>query len=365
MSKNTKKNKAVSNKTLKNSPNSTPVDAPKAEVETAQTETAPDGIAPDHLELKTQIGGIDTELYDRLLKPAMMSFSMRHEEESLRQVIESIVTAIVMRDAYEGYRKLDDICQRYLYYFESIDGISRRTRETVELGGLCDYWRSQAMMMLIRDSAAIFELLLPDVHVPVPEVCTLKQGDFLNGVNSVLNGRLDAVVDDNRENCVTPDLYDFAHGMSFPWLGFDPGAVFGIQNVLHDSDIAVKYEFALASAEQTQRFYQDAQNALHECLFIDLLYAQHRKIYDEVVEAFPADQRLPEDFRLQLEQKIRFDKTYQAAFYDTLCGIELTKNLHRSSRIDYRALNSFGQFVSVIRQAAESRLGVYIFHYLG
>ena len=360
MAKNSKKNKVFSNKKSPNAPANEPILTQEEPEQTIETETK-----PTQLELKTLIGGIDTELFDRLIKPAMMSFSMNHEEETLRQVIESIVTAIVMRDAYEGYRKLDDICQRYLYYFESVDGITRRTREAVELGGLCDYWRCQAMMMLIRDSAAIFELLLPDVHVPVPDVCILKQEDFLNGINGVLNGRLDAEINSNRDNRISQDLYDFAYGMSFPWLGFDPGAVFSIQNVLPDSQIAVKYEFALASAEQTQRFYLDAQNALHECLFIDLLYAQHRKIYDEVEEAFPANERLPDDFRDQLEQKIRFDKTYQSAFYDVLCGIPLTKDLHRSSRINYRNLNAFGQFVSVIRQAAENRQGVYIFHYLG
>ncbi|MBO4349427.1 MAG: hypothetical protein J6A01_00575 [Proteobacteria bacterium] len=360
MAKNSKKNKGFSDKRSKNAPDKVQSQNPEDPAESVETE-----MKPAQLDLKTQIGGIDTELFDRLLKPAMISFSIRREEETLRQVIESIVTAIVMRDAYEGYRKLDDICQRYLYYFESVDGITRRTRESVELGGLCDYWRSQAMMMLVRDSAAIFELLLPDVHVPVPDVCTLKQEDFLRGINAILNGRLDAEVNSDRNNRISPDLYDFAYGMSFPWLGFDPGAVFSIQNVIPDSQIAVKYEFALASAEQTQLFYQDAQNALHECLFLDLLYAQHRKVYDEVLEAFPGEERLPNDFRIQLEQKIRFDKTYQTAFYDILCGIPLTKNLHRSSRIDFKGLNAFGKFVSVIRQSAENHQGVYIFHYLG
>lgn len=364
MSKNSKKNKPISEKNNKTVPLLKETEQPES-LETPQDENSKDASVSNPLELKTQIGGIDTELYDRLIQPAMMSFSLRRDDEPLRQLIESIVTAIVMRDAYEGYRKLDDISQRYLYYCESVDGISRRTRESVELGALCDYWRNQAMMMLIRDSAAIFELLLPDVHVPVPDTQILKQNDFLSAVDICLNGRLDAVLDDNRDNKSTSDLYDFAYGMSFPWQGYEPGTLFGIQCALPDSKIAVKYEFALASAEQTQRFYQDAQNALHEALFIDLIYAQHRKIYDEIVEAFPEDQRLPEDFRHQLEQKIRFDKTYQAAFYDTLCGMEITKPLHRSSRIDYRALNCFGKFVSVIRQAAESRLGVYIFHYLG
>ena len=158
MAKNSKKNKVFSNKKSPNAPANEPILTQEEPEQTIETETK-----PTQLELKTLIGGIDTELFDRLIKPAMMSFSMNHEEETLRQVIESIVTAIVMRDAYEGYRKLDDICQRYLYYFESVDGITRRTREAVELGGLCDYWRCQAMMMLIRDSAAIFELLLPDV----------------------------------------------------------------------------------------------------------------------------------------------------------------------------------------------------------
>ena len=174
MSKNSKKIKPIPDNNNKTAP--VLMEAEGAESVDSPWNTSPSvDTAPGRLELKTQIGGIDTELYDRLIQPAMMSFSLRRDDEPLRQLIESIVTAIVMRDAYDGYRKLDDISQRYLYYCESVDGISRRTRESVELGALCDYWRSQAMMMLIRDSAAIFELLLPDVHVPVPETQILKQ----------------------------------------------------------------------------------------------------------------------------------------------------------------------------------------------
>lgn len=365
MAKKNNKSKGLQHK--KSKPSKVVPSAPQELTVTAPVEmpSPPEPTAEPVLELKTLIGIIDTDLYERLLKPAFMSFGLRRDDEPLRQLVESIVTAIAMSDAYDGCRKIDDICQRYLYYLESLDGAQDKSWESIELNALTDYWRSQVVMTLIRDSAAIFGLLLPESQVILPAAVSLKQTDFLHSIKTVLGTSLDGPHEAERETALDRDLYDFSHGVSFPWLGYPPESVFSLQNMLHDADLQTEHSFAIASAEQTKIFCNVVEQAANECLFIDLIAAQHKKIYEEICNAFDLSERLPEDFRQLLTQRIKFDKIYQGAFDAVLSGKTLTKELHRASRLNINVLNAFGQFAAVIRKAAELNLGIYMFHYVG
>ena len=360
MSKSAKKSKG-----FKTNKTSVPVQPAAVSSEPFETIEEEIQLQPKRLELKTQIGVIHTELYERLLKPAFSSFALRHDDEPLRQIVESIVTSIAMHDAYEGYRKLDDIFQRYLYYLESIEGSARKSLDSIELSALCDYWRTQAFMTLIRDSSAIFELLLPDSLPETPSACTIDQESFFQGIDVALNSHLDPAVATSRDSATSRDLFDFAHGVSFPWLGYSPENIFGIQAHIPNEKIEFANEFAMASAEQTIQFDLDVQNCLNSTLFLDLVYAQHHKIYLELESAYQAEDLLPSGLCRQLSQRIKFDKTYQNAYDAILSGSSLTKPLHRSTRLDFSALNAFGKFANIIHKAANLQFGVYIFHYLG
>ncbi len=358
MSKSPKKNKGFQTKNQKTQT----VIQPVIEQSISQLETEN---SKRKLEKKTLFGVIQTDLYETLLKPAISSFSLRRDDEPLRQLVESIVTAIAMNDAYEDYRKIDDIFQRYLYYLESIDGSANNTRESIELSTLCDYWRTQVFITLFRNSSAIFGLLLPDSQPQHPSACTLNQNDFLHSIRAILNNHLDPTVPISRESTYSRELYDFAYGISFPWLGFPAESVFGIQAVMPNEIIEVEHEFALASAEQIQNFDKDAQKALFSTLFIDLIFAQHHKVYAELEMAFHPEDPLPDELKDQLSQRIRFDKTYQSALDSVLAGATLTKQLHRSSRIDIQDLSIFGKFANMLHQASTLNFGIYLFHYLG
>ncbi|MBQ9815948.1 MAG: hypothetical protein IJM59_00555 [Proteobacteria bacterium] len=358
MSKSSKKIKDLDRKISSSSTSSPPEPVTR---ETPQSIPA----APPELSLRTLFGSIQTDLYERLLQPAMMSFGLRRDDEPLRQIVESIVTSIAMRDAYEGYRKIDDICQRYLYYLESLSGVSKKNLESIELNSLCDYWRAQVFMTLVRDSSAIFELLLPDTQPQIPDPKDLSQEAFLKSVHTILNPRLDPTIPISRETCSCQELYDFAHGISFPWTGYPSENLFGIQNMIPDEMLCVEHEFAMISAEQCRIFDLRIHQSLHKCLFIDLLFAQHHKLFDEICPAFSPEDILPDDFCQQLSGRVQFDKTYQQAFDAIMQGIPLTKPLHRASRLDYQTLNSFGAFASIVHWAAQYQMGVYLFHYLG
>ena len=363
MAKNSNKNKGLQPKTSKPSPmQKVPVTVPENPAPAPLNEPAP---AIKSLQMRTVIGAIQIHLFDELLRPAFISFDQRRDDEPLRQLIESIVTSIAMRDAYDGYRKIDDICQRYLYYLESIRGISSRSWEQLENAALCDYWRTQAFLTLIRESNAIFDLLLPDSQPPLPSSRFLKQDDFLNAVLAVLNPNLDTHTPLSRDSLKSKDLYDFAHGVSFPYIGFNAENIFRLQHMANDTDIRVSHEFALANETYTAQLAKDASDAINDCLFRDLIFSQHHKFYDELLNAFAPNESLPDELTAELSKKFRFDKTYQSAFDNIHNNIPITKQLHRASRLDFHDLNSFGEFLSILQDAQAQGLGVYIFHYVG
>ena len=371
MAKNSKKNKAQQskssgNKTLaKAHQTAEPLSVNEA-ASTVEAEELPEASsAPLLLQMRTQMGVIQTDLYERLFKPAFVSFSQRRDDEPLRQLVEGIVTSIAMHDAYDSYRTLDDICQRYLYYLESVTGARERTWETVQASGLCDYWRSQVFMVLIRESSAIFSLLLPDSQPEQPEAVDMLQSEFLDGCDFVLNDTLGCVCYD-RSHAASRDLYDFIYGTSFPWLGYSTESIFNIRDMIADKDICVSHEFAMASAEQVQKFYNDYKDAVKKKLYTDLVYTQHRKIYDELSEAYEADEGLPLDLIDMLSQRIKFDKSYQQAYDKCIeCSDESIEIIHRNSRLHPAYLNSFKRTGSVLKTASALNFGVYLFHYAG
>lgn len=362
MAKNSNKTKELQPKASKSS------SSPKVPVPPKQdAPSLPPAITvqPQHMQMRTVVGTIRIHLFEELLRPAFISFDHRRDDEPLRQLIESIVTSIAMRDAYDGYRKIDDICQRYLYYLESIRSPNTKSWEMLENSALCDYWRTQAFLTLIRESNAIFDLLLPDSQPPLPQARSFKQTEFLNGIRSVLNPNLDIHTPLVRETLPAKDLYDFAYGISFPYIGFNSERIFRLQHMASDSDIQVSHDFALANEASTSLLADVAEGALKDALFRDLLFSQHHKFYDEFLCAFAPNEKLPEALTKEFRQRFRFDKAYQAA-YDTLAdGNAITKQLHRASRLEYHDLNAFGAFLSILRQAQKQNLGVYIFHYVG
>ncbi len=321
-------------------------------------------VTPINLEFRTLVGIIQTDLYERLIKPALVSFALRHDDEPLHQLVESIVTSIAIHDAYDGYRKIDDICQRYLYYLESIENTSK-SLEQMEMSALCDYWRLQVFTLLICDSASIFELLLPAAKPDIPVPCCIDEEGFFNGIRTVLNAHIDPTTELNPEHLSAVDVYHFAYGVSYPWTGFSPESVFPLLNHVSNAKIQSKHPFAMISAEHCAFFDQSIQKSLQTLLLIDLIYAQHRKIYEEISAAFEPDDILPDEICAQLSKRVRFDKTYQAAYDSILSGTPITKQLHRSSRLNVDDLNAFGQFASMIHRAAEMKFGVFLFHYHG
>ncbi len=366
MAKNSKKNKPQQGKIKKSQTNTKVASGDTAEDTLAsQPEAfAEETSKPHELCLRTQVGVIHSELYERLFKPVFVSFSLRRDDEPLRQLVESIVTSIAMHDAYDSYRTLDDICQRYLYYLESVTVSRENTWERIQSNGLCDYWRSQVFMVLIRESSAIFSLLLPDSQPEQPEAVDMLQSEFLDGCDFILNDTLGCVSYD-REHAISRDLYDFVYGTSFPWLGYCTESIFNIRDMIADSDICVTHEFAMANADQVHVFYDDYKNAIKKKLYTDLIYTQHRKVYDDLSEAFEPDEGLPLDLIDMLSQRIKFDKSYQSAYDKCIECSEIAENIHRSSRLDTAYLNSFNRIGRVLKEASHLNYGVYLFHYKG
>lgn len=319
---------------------------------------------PIHLEFHALVGIIQTDLYERLIKPALVSFALRRDDEPLHQLVESIVTSIAIHDAYDGYRKIDDICQRYLYYLESIENTAK-SLEQMELSALCDYWRLQVFMLLICDSASVFELLLPAAKPDIPAPCCIDENRFFNGIQTVLNAHIDPTCALDPEQLSAEDVYHFAYGVSYPWTGFPPECVFPLLNHVSNAKIQSKHPFAMINAEYCALFDQAIQKSLYTLLLIDIIYAQHRKVYEEISAAFDPDDTLPDEICAQLSKRVKFDKTYQSAYDSILAGTPISKPLHRSSRLDVDDLNAFGQFASMIHRAAEMKLGAFIFHYHG
>ena len=337
---------------------STPV--PSTPVEKS-VEAVPE--TPKRLEKKTLFGCLPYELYERLLKPSLVAYSLRQDEEPLRQLAESIVTSIAMHDAYDGYRKIDDICQRYLYYLESVNGASKKTWEFAELSALRDYWRSQVFMMMIRDASTIFEILLPRTPAVSSAHWVMLQDRFLAGVEAVFHQTLNAEKTSHLERTAEGMVWDFAHGVSFPWLGFEPSSVFGLQHVIPDDEIEMHREMAIADVAHTECLKNSLEKLLYRLLYIDLIYAQHHKLYDEIAQGFDGDERLQDAIFERLN--VRFDRAYQTAYASILSGGELTKSLHRSSRLDVQKLNDVSHFAAILREATEKKLGVYLFHFVG
>ena len=336
--------------------------------------------------LHTRAGVLDDEIYGQIIEPAFQAFALRDDETALRMLAESAVSAIATREDYAKFRKLDDICQRYLYYAESFCEITRRTRERVEVQGLRTYWRSQMCMAFVCDSRAMRALLLPPGCAPKPEDqgaqsgaetfqnsggpnpaagFDMLQSRFLRGIDTVLNPSMGAGICADRSAASCRDLYDFAHGMSFPWIGFDPDRVFNLKHIVFDEALCVSHCFSHLDAGHVRALGDDLAASLEEALFIDLLYAQHRKLYDEIHAAFGDGDRLPPGFLAQLRLRVRFDKVYRAAYDDILSGRRIMRPLHRASRLDIDDLNAFGAFAGVWRHAAQTQSGLYAFHYFG
>ena len=319
---------------------------------------------PRKLALRTQIGILQTDLYERLFKPAFMCFAMRHDDEPLRQLVESIVTSIAMHDAYDGYRKLNDICQRYLYYLESVTDAKSKSWESIQTCGLCDYWRTQVFMALIRDSAAIFNLLLPESQFDAPEAEDMLQSAFLDGCDFILNDTVGCVSFD-RAHAYSRDFYDFLHGVSFPWLGYQTESLFNIREAIADDALETVHEFAIASAEQSRVFWNDYQAAVQKKIFTDLVFSQHRKVYEDICEAFASDESLPQAMIETLSQRIKLDKAYQNLCDCCLGDREITSLPHRTSRLLPEYMESFRRVGTILRFASQLNAGVYLFHYLG
>ena len=101
MSKNTRKNRALK---AKKSGNFKTVPATD-EVVTAdlkKPEEAPVETETPKLYYRTRMGVIDTALYERLLKPSFVSFAQRRDEETLKQLVESLVNDVALRKEDKG-----------------------------------------------------------------------------------------------------------------------------------------------------------------------------------------------------------------------------------------------------------------------
>lgn len=310
------------------------------------------------------MGVIDGELFDKIFKPAFIAFEERHDDEPLRTLVESIVTAIATRSVYEGCRRLDDVLQRYLYYLESLQSEPLAEREQSQ--ALCDYWRSQVFMTLVRDARIVFELLFPYEPVGAVHTTQVLRQPLLKGIEHVLCCKIGGPVGDvPRKDCVCLPLYDFTRGISFPWNGFTPKWLFGLTHWLPDNapDIPIEHEYAMLMPEQVELMRDALHDAIWETMLIDLVMAQHNKLYNEILSAFDEDMRLPDPILECVSQRVKFDKTYQAAFDAWLSGQCVSKPLHRSSRISIEEMNAVGSLYSILNSASQLGLGVYIFHH--
>ncbi len=310
------------------------------------------------------MGAIDGVLFEKIFKPAFAAFDMRHDDEPLRSLVESIVTAIATRSVYDGCRRLDDVLQRYLYYLESLQ--SEPVAERVQTQALCDYWRSQVFMTLIHDSRIVFELLFPYDPVGAVQTAEVRRQPLLKGIEHVLCCKLGGPVGDvARKDCVCVPLYDFTRGISFPWNGFTPKWLFGLTHWLPDDnpDIPIENEYAILMPEQVVKMCEVLRDAIHETMLIDLVMAQHSKLYAEIMSAFDEDSRLPASILEVISRRVKFDKAYQAAFDAWLSGQTVEKTLHRSSRINIEEMNAVGALYYVLKSASQLGLGVYLFHH--
>ena len=309
-------------------------------------------------------GAIDADLFESIFKPSFVSFDERHDDEPLRALVESIVTAIAMRSVYEGCRKLDDVFQRYLYYLESLQ--CEPVSENLATQALCDYWRCQVFMTLMRDSRTVFKLLLPNEPPEPVGAEEVSRNALLRGLRHVLSCRLGGPKGAcPRERSTCMPLIDFSEGVSFPWIGFVPERIFGLlQNVPDDvADERVVHEFAIVMPQQAKRMRDALKSAIFETMLVDLVAAQHSKLFAELLGAHDEDTRLPQSILGDVAKRVRFDRTYQAAYDNWLEGMAVTKPLHRSSRIDIEEMNAVSAFYRIFDDSVERGLGVYLFHY--
>ena len=310
------------------------------------------------------MGAMDGALFEKIFKPAFAAFEIRHDDEPLRSLVESIVTAIATRSVYDGCRRLDDVLQRYLYYLESLQ--SEPIAERVQTQALCDYWRSQVFMTLIRDSRIVFELLFPYDPVGAVQTAEVLRQPLLKGIEHVLSCRLGGPVGDvPRKDCLCTPLYDFTRGISFPWNGFTPKWLFGLTHWIPDDapDIPIENEYAMLMPEHVVIMRDALYRAIHETMLIDLVMAQHSKLYAEIMSAFDENSRLPESIFEVISRRVKFDKAYQAAFDAWLSGQTIEKPLHRSSRIQVEEMNAVGALYYILKSASQLGLGVYLFHH--
>lgn len=318
----------------------------------------------EKLSPKTLLGIINTDLYDKLLAPPLSAAALDDNNFPLQVLIENIVEDIAAQNVYDTHRKLDDICQRFLYYIEALRDAPPHSREFVELNALCNYWRAQFFMTAIKDAQTLFNLLLPETtHLDVsPLLC--PQNDFFNAIHSALSLTL------SNANCAYEkltniSLFDFAHGTSFPWLGFNPDNLLNIRNLFPDHLLHFTHAFALSDAGYSQIFAHEILDCLKKTLLIDLVCAQHRKLFAELELAFDTNEPLPDECFTGIQARVRFDKTYQSAFERLSNGLPLLAPLHRASRLNLNEINMLGKICSVFRAAQNHRLGVFIFHFLG
>lgn len=324
----------------------------------------PVAIHSEKLSPKTLLGLINTDLYDKLLAPPLSAAALDDNNFPLQVLIENIVEDIAAQNVYDSHRKLDDICQRFLYYIEALRDAPAHSRECIELNALCNYWRAQFFMTAIKDAQTLFNLLLPEnTHLDVPPLLC-HQTDFFNAIHCALSNTL-SPSNGTPETCANADLYDFAHGSSFPWLGFNPDTLLNLKDVFPDSNLRFSHAFALSDASYTQIFAQEILDRLEKHLLIDLVCAQHRKLFAELELAFNTNDPLPDEVYTCIRSRVRFDKTYQNAFERLSNGLPLLTPLHRASRLNLNEINTLGKICNVFRAAQNHRLGVFIFHFLG
>lgn len=327
-------------------------------------------------------GLMDGALYGEIYAPAFRSYADRRDDTALRQLIESIVSDIAMRDAYAQYRKIDDICQRYLYYAESLKtalGSEKSTfatdderSEMLELEALTLYWREQVFYCLLNDAEAIYGLLLPEQSMPLPPHLYFSTPELMSATHRVLSCTVGCVSKPKLTgDCA--DFFAFLAGRSFPYLGYEASDVFGYVGVgdagrvntskvdkqLPDQEL--EQVFAMLTPEYVARFADCLRNSLEKTLFLDLIAAQHPKLYNELTEAFDSDESMPSAVSQRLMQRVRFDKTYREAFEKLLTAQPLSKALHRSSRLDIAELNMVGKLYARLQFAVKHQLAVFSF----
>ena len=360
MTKNNRKNKGLQHKkqTADKSQNAV-IEPTQNPISSEQDEVQ---IQPSEIH-KPQVllGVMNVDLYERLLKPAFVCYAQQQNDEPLRQLVESIVTSIALSEDQEKYRKINDISQRYLYYLERVSNDSVKKWDLIVSQGMCQYWRTQIFMMLIRNSADIFNLLLPEHQESDLPVFCCEQQQFLNGIDEILKSSLNhhSVIKEGTDCSI---LYDFSRGISYPWLGYDPEIIFNSQGELPEDSDKLANTFALMSENIVNELKPSLIKQIENTLFIDLIYTQFKKIYEDLCQAFEPDEPIPDEMIEMLNQRIRFDQNYQKGFDTLIHGQVIDQKLHRSSRLDIQSLNTFGSIFNIFRYASENHLGVYLFY---